>query len=128
MISREKGLAIFCLVGKPEGIRLLPHRPSSVRDGGASANFQQWDLGRLSVSSLATVHLPCLFADLPRVNDEFERIRILIFFDQLEVDGGSMESAQVVTLKSGQQNASSVVCCTGQRPSLHGPPGPCPLP
>jgi hypothetical protein len=45
--------------------------PSSAQDGGASANFPQWDLGLLGVSSLATGHLWCLFADLPRVNDEF---------------------------------------------------------
>ncbi len=41
---------------------------------------------QLSVSSLATGHLRCLFADLPRVNDEFEGVRILMLFHQFEVD------------------------------------------
>jgi len=53
---------------------------------GASANFPPWHLDRLGGSSLAAGHLRCLFSDLPRVNDEFERVCILIFFHQLEVD------------------------------------------
>src|SRR4029077_12278462 len=64
----------------------LTSAPSSALDGGARAHFPQWILGRLSVSSLVTGHLWSLFADLPRVNDEFERVSILNLFHQLEVD------------------------------------------
>jgi hypothetical protein len=58
--------------------RLVRH---PLRTGEQNPRFQ-WGFGRLSVLSFATGHLRCLFSDLSRVNDEFERIRILILFHQ----------------------------------------------
>ena len=55
--------------------RVLPICPSSAH------NFEV----KLLLSSLATGHLWCLFPDLPRVNDEFERVRILVLLHQLQV-------------------------------------------
>src|SRR5580700_8503563 len=90
---------------------------------GVSTNFARRDLGRLSVSSLATGHLRYLFADHPRANDEFEWVRILMLFHQFEVDEpfGVSHGSAVLEPASGrfkQRGGQFVFAVGGQ--ALHG--------
>src|SRR6266446_1012143 len=79
---------------------------------------------KLQLSSLTTGHLWRLFSHLPRVNDELERVRILMLFHQFEVDKpfGVSHGSAVLEPASGrfkQRGGQFVFAVGGQ--ALHGP-------
>ena len=82
-------------------------------------------LGATRHSSLRRSHLRCLFSDLSRVNDEFERVGILILLHQLEVDEPfrGRQGRAVLEPVSGrfEQGSRQLVLAVGSQP-FHGLP------
>src|SRR5262244_1394927 len=61
-------------------IRAFRHRV------GAQARCAIETYRSLCLLSVLRIYLWCLFANFPRIDDEFERIRVLILFHQLQID------------------------------------------
>ena len=78
------GVGLVELVGYSSIIRLWKSGPSCAHKGGQAPTLAMGPargLGR----SLGGSHLGRLFANLPGIKDEFERIGILVFLHQLEI-------------------------------------------
>ncbi len=62
-------------------------QPAELLLSTLSADASTYRLGVLRDSSpVTTAHLRCFFSDLSGIDDEFERVRILVLLHQLEVD------------------------------------------
>src|ERR1700730_16238582 len=109
---------------------LIPLMRTNLTTSGSAISFLRlaWRRRRLRSAERFTTcpsgHRRCLLSDLPRVNDEFERVRVLMLLHQLEVDEpfGVSHGSAVREPASGrfkQRGGQFVFAVGGQ--ALHGP-------
>jgi len=86
----------------------------------------------LCLLSLLRINLWSLFANFPRIDDEFERIRVLILFHQLQIGEppstfygiaigklrlcGFIRSAAIAYFPSAARRSAALTICASERP------------